>query len=191
MRCAKCGNALQAGERFCGECGTTVTVVTPSPIAVPPVTAPYPVRQSVTPTPGARQPSPSPPVGDAIARLRALRNRRTRERLAPADATQGIPGQPSDPVRPPAPERVPDSAPKRSRIDYSGQDLRGRDLSGWDLTKATLIGVDLSGRDVSGQDLSGANLTYADLTGANLGGANLTGANLTGVKGYKPWWRLW
>ena len=58
MKCAKCGNALQAGERFCGECGTPVTVATPSPIAAPPATAPDPVRQSVTPPPGARQPSP-------------------------------------------------------------------------------------------------------------------------------------
>ena len=111
MKCAKCGNALQAGERFCGECGTPVTVVTPPPIAVPPASAPNPVRQGVTPPPGARQPSPPPPVGDAIARLRALRNRRTRERLAPADATEGMSGQVSHPVLPPVPERVPDPAP--------------------------------------------------------------------------------
>ena len=76
----------------------------------------------------------------AIARLRALRNRRTRERPAPADATQGISGQPSDPVLPPAPERVP--------INYSGQDLRGRDFAE--------------------ADLRYANLTSANLTNANL-----------------------
>ncbi|NBT26282.1 MAG: hypothetical protein EBT09_06960 [Actinobacteria bacterium] len=114
MTCAKCGGALEPGARFCGECGTPITVATPSPIAAPPATAPDPVRQSVTPPPGARQPSPPPPVGDAIARLRAVRNRRTRERLAPADATQGISGQASDPVRPPEPERVPDPAPVHS-----------------------------------------------------------------------------
>ena len=31
MRCAKCGGVLQAGARFCAECGTAVPVVTPLP----------------------------------------------------------------------------------------------------------------------------------------------------------------
>ena len=30
MRCAKCGGALEAGARFCGECGTTVAGVPPA-----------------------------------------------------------------------------------------------------------------------------------------------------------------
>jgi len=107
----------------------------------------------------------------AIARLRALRNRRTRERPAPADATQGIPGQPSDPVLPPAPERVP--------INYSGQDLRGRDFSGQDLRDANLSGAKLTFADLWDANLVGANLTGANLTGALLRGANLSGCDLT------------
>jgi parallel beta-helix repeat protein len=110
MSCAKCGGALEPVARYCGECWTSITVATPSPILVPPATAPDPVRQSVTPPSAARQPSLPPPVGDAIARLRAVRNRGARERLAPADATQAIPDHPSEPARPPVPERVPDTA---------------------------------------------------------------------------------
>ena len=63
MKCAKCGNALQAGERFCGECGTPVTVVTPPPIAVPPAIAPDWVRQGVTPPPV--MPPPPPPAASS------------------------------------------------------------------------------------------------------------------------------
>ncbi len=59
MKCAKCGNALQAGERFCGECGTPVTVETPVPVAVPPASAPNPVRQGVTPPPVMPPPAAS------------------------------------------------------------------------------------------------------------------------------------
>jgi len=69
MKCAKCGNALQAGERFCGECGTPVTVATPSPIAVPHATAPDPVRQSVTPSPVVTTP---PPIAGPPASRRGL-----------------------------------------------------------------------------------------------------------------------
>ena len=126
----------------------------------------------------------------AIARLRALRNRRTRERPAPADATQGIPGQPSDPVLPPAsehvpdpaPERVPDPAPERVPINYSGQDLRGRDFSGQDLR-----GANLSGANLTDANLSGANLTKADFTDADLTNAvrrpGISRADMEGVKG--------
>ena len=71
MKCAKCGNALQAGERFCGECGTPVTVVTPSPIAVPPATATYPVRQGVTPPP-VMPPPPPPPAASRRGLVLAL-----------------------------------------------------------------------------------------------------------------------
>ena len=69
MRCAKCGGALQAGERFCGECGTPVTVATPSPIAVPHATAPDPVRQSITPSPVVTTP---PPIAGPPASRRGL-----------------------------------------------------------------------------------------------------------------------
>jgi len=99
----------------------------------------------------------------AIARLRALRNRRTRERPAPADATQGISGQPSDPVLPPAPERVPDPAPERVPINYSGQDLRGRDFSGNDLTNADLTRADLTRADLYGEP-SGTSACIAPRT---------------------------
>ena len=69
MTCAKCGGALQAGERFCGECGTPVTVATPFPIAVPHATAPDPVRQSVTPSPVVTTP---PPIAGPPASRRGL-----------------------------------------------------------------------------------------------------------------------
>ena len=60
MRCTKCGGALEAGARFCGECGTPVTVATPVPVAAPPATAPDPVRQGVTPPPVMPPPPPPP-----------------------------------------------------------------------------------------------------------------------------------
>ena len=92
--------------------------------------------------------------------------------------------RPSDPVRPPVPERVPDPVPEQARINYSGQDLRGRDFSGQDLSFANLFGASLRGADLRGADLrranlSGANLTSAYLRGARLWRADLKDANLT------------
>ena len=65
MKCAKCGNALQAGERFCGECGTPVTVVTPVPVAVPPAIAPDPAQQWVAPSPLFTTPPPAEAVPES------------------------------------------------------------------------------------------------------------------------------
>ena len=65
MRCTKCGGALEAGTRFCGECGTPVTVVTPPPIAVPPAIAPDPAQQWVAPSPLLTTPPPAEAVPES------------------------------------------------------------------------------------------------------------------------------
>ena len=91
--------------------------------------------------------------------------------------------RPSDPVRPPVPERVPDPVPEQARINYAGNDLRRRDFSGQDLTRA-----DLSYAKLINANLTGAKLTRADLTRGDLSRANLTKANLRGAKLPVPTW---
>ena len=51
MRCAKCGDALEAGARFCGECGTPVAIATIHPVSPPPAIATDPAQQWVVPFP--------------------------------------------------------------------------------------------------------------------------------------------
>ena len=86
MTCAKCGNALQASDRFCGQCGTAVTVaIPPSPAPTAPRrglvlalsgvgvaggvgfltyvrTTPVPFWVPPTPTPVPPTPTPVPPT---------------------------------------------------------------------------------------------------------------------------------
>ena len=71
MNCAKCGNSLKSGARFCAECGTPVAIATTHPVSAPPAivpdaaqhwVAPSPVRRVVVPPPVMPPPPPPPPA---------------------------------------------------------------------------------------------------------------------------------
>ena len=62
MTCAKCGNSLESGARFCAECGTPVAIATTHPVSAPPAIVPDPAQQWVAPSPVVTTPPPAEAV---------------------------------------------------------------------------------------------------------------------------------
>ena len=60
--CAKCGNSLESGARFCAECGTPVAIATTHPVSAPPAIVPDPAQQWVAPSPVVTTPPPAEAV---------------------------------------------------------------------------------------------------------------------------------
>ena len=60
--CAKCGNTLESGARFCAECGTPVAIATTHPVSAPPAIVPDPAQQWVAPSPVVTTPPPAEAV---------------------------------------------------------------------------------------------------------------------------------
>ena len=66
MTCARCGNTLESGARFCAECGTPVAIATTHPVSAPPAIAPDPAQQWVAPSPVVT----TPPAAEAVPESR-------------------------------------------------------------------------------------------------------------------------
>ena len=69
--CAKCGGTIEAGDRFCTQCGRPVTSAPRKPPAAPPPAVPPPLPPSSVPPPLPPTARPAPRLG-ALAAIAAL-----------------------------------------------------------------------------------------------------------------------